>query len=177
VAASELDLPGGHYFWRCGRVYSDFSAGGRIGERNQVTEKSQPLFDFTDADLKTALGRALKFTVIGGIVLAAVLAVVYGWQTGLLLLAGVVVSATGLWEWQRLVAFINARLDNSQAAGAAAGLGAGRVMTTFILRLMLAGGILYVSLRCLHGSVYALVGGLILGIFFLTVEAVRMIRS
>ena len=142
-----------------------------------MTENSQPLFDFTDADLKAALRRAFQFTVAGGIILSAVLAIVYGWQTGLLVLAGAVISATGLWEWQRLVAFINARLDRSQAEGAAAGPGAGRVMTTFILRLLFAGGILYVSLRCLHGSVYALVGGLVLGIFFLTVEALRMIRS
>jgi hypothetical protein len=136
-----------------------------------VTESAHPLFDFTDADLKTALRRAFKTTVIVGAALAIVFAFIYGWQTGTLLLAGTVISATGLWEWQRLVAFINARLDNQKTAGA------GRVLTTFFLRLLLAGGILYGSLRCLHGSVYALIAGLVLGIFTLTVEAVRMIRS
>jgi hypothetical protein len=136
-----------------------------------VTESGLPIFDFTDADLKAVLRRAFKTTIIIGIVLAVVLTFAYGWQTGALLLAGTVISATGLWEWQRLVAFINARLDNQKSAGA------GRVLTTFILRLLLAGGILYGSLRCLHGSVYALVAGLVLGIFALTVEAVRMIRS
>jgi len=136
-----------------------------------VTESGLPIFDFTDADLKAALRRAFKMTAIIGIVLAVVLAFVYGWQTGALLFAGTVISATGLWEWQRLVAFINARLDNQKAAGA------GRVLSTFFLRLLLAGGILYVSLKCFHGSVYALVAGLALGIFALTVEAVRMIRS
>lgn len=136
-----------------------------------MTESAHPLFDFTDADLKTALRRAFKTTVIVGAALAIVFAFIYGWQTGTLLLAGTVISATGLWEWQRLVAFINARLDNQKTAGA------GRVLTTFFLRLLLAGGILYGSLRCLHGSVYALIAGLVLGIFTLTVEAVRMIRS
>lgn len=136
-----------------------------------MTESAHPLFDFTDADLKTALRRAFKTTVIVGAALAIVFAFIYGWQTGTLLLAGTVISATGLWEWQRLVAFINARLDNQKTAGA------GRVLTTFFLRLLLAGGILYGSLRCLHGSVYALMAGLVLGIFTLTVEAVRMIRS
>jgi len=136
-----------------------------------VTESGLPIFDFTDADLKAALRRAFKTTAIIGVVLALVLTFVYGWRTGALLLAGTIISATGLWEWQRLVAFINARLDNQKAAGA------GRVITTFFLRLLLAGGILYVSLRCFHGSVYALVAGLVLGIFALTVEAVRMIRS
>jgi ATP synthase I chain len=136
-----------------------------------VSESGLPIFDFTDADLKAALRRAFKTTAIVGAVLSVVLAFVYGWQTGALLLAGTIISATGLWEWQRLVALINAKLDNHKAAGA------GRVMTTFFLRLVLAGGLLYVSLRCLHGSVYALVAGLVLGIFALTVEAVRMIRS
>lgn len=136
-----------------------------------MTESGLPIFDFTDADLKAALRRAFKATVIIGVALALVLTFVHGWQTGALLLAGTIISATGLWEWQRLVAFINAKLDNQQAAGA------GRVLSTFFLRLVLAGGLLYVSLKCLHGSVYALVGGLALGIFALTVEAVRMIRS
>jgi Na+/H+-translocating membrane pyrophosphatase len=136
-----------------------------------VTESGLPIFDFTDADLKAALRRAFKTTAIIGIVLAVVLTFVYGWQTGALLLAGAIISATGLWEWQRLVAFINVRLDNQKTTGA------GRVMTTFLLRLLLAGGILYGSLKCFHGSVYALVAGLVLGVFTLTVEAVRMIRS
>lgn len=136
-----------------------------------MTESGIPILDFTDADLKAALRRAFKTTAIIGVALALALTFVYGWQTGALLLAGTIISATGLWEWQRLVAFINAKLDNQKAAGA------GRVVSTFFLRLVLAGGLLYVSLKCLHGSVYALVAGLALGIFALTVEAVRMIRS
>jgi hypothetical protein len=137
-----------------------------------VTDSGNPIFDFTDADLKAALRRAFKITAILGLVLAVVLAIVYGWQTGALLLAGAFISATGLWEWQRLVAFINARLDKQQSSG-----GAGRVVTMFSLRLLLAGGVLYVSLRCFHGSVYALVAGLGLAVFALTIEAVRLIRS
>lgn len=136
-----------------------------------MTESSHPIFDFTDADLKAALHRALKTTALLGVVLAIVLAFVYGWQTGALLLAGTIISATGLWEWQRLVAFINARLDHQKTTGT------GRVITSFLLRLLFAAGVLYVSLKCLHGSVYALVTGLALGIFALTIEAVRMIRS
>jgi len=136
-----------------------------------VTETGNPIFDFTDADLKAALRRAFKVTAIIGAALAIVLAFVYGWQTGTLLLIGAVISATGLWEWQRLVAFINARLDRQKTTGA------GRVATTFLLRLLFAAGLLYVSLRCLHGSIYALVAGLALGVFALTVEALRMIRS
>lgn len=136
-----------------------------------MTETGNPIFDFTDADLKAALRRAIKTTAITGVVLAVVLTFVYGWRTGILLLVGAVISATGLWEWQRLVAFINARLDQQKTTGA------GRVATTFLLRLLFAAGLLYVSLKFLHGSIYALVAGLALGVFALTVEAVRMIRS
>lgn len=136
-----------------------------------MTESSHPILDFSDADLNRALRRALLNTVTIGIVLAVVLTFTHGWQTGALLLAGTVISATGLWEWQKLVAFLNARLDNQKT------LGTGRVLSGFLLRLVFAAALLYVSLRCLHGSVYALVAGLGLAVFALTVEAVRMIRS
>lgn len=136
-----------------------------------MTESGNPIFDFTDADLKAALRRAFRATAIVGVILAVVLAFVYGWRTGALLLIGAVISATGLWEWQRLVAYINARLDKQKTTGA------GRVAATFLLRLLFAAGLLYVSLRCFHGSIYALVAGLALGVVALTVEAVRMIRS
>jgi hypothetical protein len=136
-----------------------------------VTDTGNTFLDFSDADLKAALRRALKTTVILGLALALAIGVLNGWQTGALLLAGALVSATGLWEWQRLVAFINARLDNQKAAGA------GRVMTMFFLRLLFAGGVLYGSLRCFHGSIYALVAGLGLAVLALTIEAVRLVRS
>jgi fatty acid desaturase len=81
-----------------------------------VTESGIPILDFTDADLKAALRRAFKTTAIIGVALALALTFVYGWQTGALLLAGTIISATGLWEWQRLVAFINAKLDNQNVS-------------------------------------------------------------
>ena len=53
-----------------------------------MTDSGNPIFDFTDADLKAALRRAFKITAILGLVLAVILTLVYGWQTGALLLAG-----------------------------------------------------------------------------------------
>ncbi|WP_081823698.1 ATP synthase subunit I [Pseudacidobacterium ailaaui] len=137
-----------------------------------MTESGNPMFDFSDADLKSALQRSLKATAIAGVVIAVVLAIAFGWQTGVLLLVGAAVSVTGIWEWQRLVAFINARLDNQRPSA-----GAGRVVAMFILRLILAGAALYLSLKYLNGSVYALIGGLGLAVLVLTIEAVRLIRS
>jgi hypothetical protein len=111
-----------------------------------------------------------------------VLLATLGWQTAMLLLAGSIVSASGLWEWQKLIAVINAKLD-AQPEGAGPdgqtprGPGATRVVLGFFLRLVVAGLVLYGSLRCFHGSVYALVGGLCLAAFALAVEAVRLVRS
>jgi ATP synthase I chain len=136
-----------------------------------VTESGNPFANFTDADLKAAFRRAFMTTAILGLVLASVLAIRSGWQTGALLLAGAIVSATGLWEWQRMVALVNARLDNQKTTSTA------RVVTMFFLRLLIAGGILYGSLKCFHGSIYALVAGLGLAVLALTIEAVRLVMS
>ncbi|HEX3438395.1 MAG TPA: ATP synthase subunit I [Pseudacidobacterium sp.] len=136
-----------------------------------MTDNGNFFLDFTDADLKAALARAFKTTAVLGVVLAIVLAIAVNWQTGLLLMVGAAISSTGLWEWQRLVAVINARLDKQRATGAA------RVVIMFFLRLLLAGALLYASLKCLHGSIYALVGGLGLAVLVLAIEVVRLIRS
>ena len=116
--------------------------------------------------------RALRLvailTAIGFVVLLATM----GWQTAMLLLAGALVSASGLWEWQKLIGVINARLDNQQSATSSTS-----VVLGFLLRLVFAGLVLYGSLRCFHGSVYALLGGLCLAVLALAVEAVRLVRS
>ena len=120
--------------------------------------------------------RALRLVAVLAAFACVALWVTMGWQTAMLLLAGALVSASGLWEWQKLITVINARLDHGHAPGGAGG-GATGVVLGFLLRLMIAGAVLYGSLRCFHGSVYALVGGLGLAAFSLAVEAVRLVRS
>src|SRR5215813_13711635 len=102
MAASTLDLYRRDHPWISRGLHSNLPAGCRIRKRIIVTETAHPLFDFSDAQLKAALRRAFKMTVIIGIVLAVALTFAYGWQTGALVLAGTIISATGLWEWQRL---------------------------------------------------------------------------
>jgi len=53
----------------------------------------------------------------------------------------------------------------------------GLVLTGFFLRLGLAFGIAYVSLKFLDGSVYALAGGLALGVLTLSFEGLRLVRT
>ena len=132
-----------------------------------------PFLDFTDAHLKAAMLRALRLVGILAAIGFVALWFAAGWQTAMLLLAGALVSASGLWEWQKLIAVINARLDG----GAQQAPGSTRVVVGFFLRLVLAAGVLYGSLRCFHGSVFALLGGVGLAAFALAVEAVRLLRS
>ena len=51
------------------------------------------------------------------------------------------------------------------------------VLVGFFTRLLLAVAALYVSLRFLDGSVYALAAGLGLGFFALTIEALKLVRA
>jgi Na+/H+-translocating membrane pyrophosphatase len=128
--------------------------------------------DFSDADLKASLMRAIRLTAILAVVLAVVLTVTIGWQSGILLLIGALISASGLWEWQRLIQAVNARLDQQQNPRPM-----GPVLVSFFLRLLVAGGLLYGSLKCFHGSVFALVAGLALAVVGLSIEAVRLVKA
>ena len=78
-----------------------------------------------------------------------------GWRAGVLLLAGALVSATGLYEWQQLIELMNAKLDNQKTPQST-----GWVLTMFFLRLGFAAVVIYVSLKCFRGPYYALVAGL-----------------
>jgi hypothetical protein len=127
--------------------------------------------EFTDADLKAALNRTLRTIAILAAILFVVVSLASGWRSGVLLVVGAAVSASGVYEWQRLIGVVNARLDNAQTPRPA-----GPVVAMFFLRLLLAGGLVYVSLKCFHGSIYALLAGLALAVVGLSIEAVRLVR-
>ena len=142
----------------------------------QVTQENEPLSglagSMTDAQLTGMLRRALRTVTVLAVVLFLILTFTVGWQTGLLLLAGAVISWTGIREWRNLALAVFAKLDNQQSVRPMA-----RTLVMFFLRLGMAVAILYVSLRCLHGSVYALVAGLGLAVVALSVEALRLLRQ
>ncbi len=125
----------------------------------------------TDERLRAAMRRAMRTVGFVALFAAAGLAAVYGWRTGAMLLVGAAVSLASLWEWQKLMAAIMAKLDDKKDVGSA------RVILGFFLRLFVAAAVLYVSLRSLHGSVYALLGGLLLAVVALAIEAGRLLRS
>lgn len=129
------------------------------------------LLNFTDADLRASMRRAMLLTVTLGIAGSVVLALVLGWGTGALFAAGALISVTGIYEWRQLIGIINAKLDHERTPRSS-----GFVLAMFFLRLGIAALILYASLKCFHGSFYALLAGLALAILALTVEAVRVLR-
>ena len=127
--------------------------------------------NMTDDDFRRLLGRSLRVVAILTPILFLVFTFTLGWQTGLLFLAGAVISWTGIWEWRSLSERIFAHLDNRKEPGTTR-----RTLVLFFLRLGLAIALLYVSLRCLNGTVYALVTGLGLAVVALTFEAIRFLR-
>jgi hypothetical protein len=126
----------------------------------------------TDEDLQQLLGRAIRTVVILALLLFVVFTLTMGWQSGLLELAGAVISYTGIREWRTLSRLVSATLDNRPAPSPM-----GRTLVMFFLRLAMVAGILYVSLRCLNGSVYALVAGIGLAVVALSIEAIRLLRQ
>jgi hypothetical protein len=126
----------------------------------------------TDEDFKVTIRRALRLLVVLCVAGVVLLWWKVGWQTAALLAVGAGISGSGIWEWMRLMVAVMERMD----AGAQA-RPMGRILVGFFLRLALTMVVLYVSLKHLNGSVYALAAGLGLGVFALTVEGLRLVKA
>jgi hypothetical protein len=127
---------------------------------------------FSDADFKRTILSALRLLVMITVVAAPVVGWKLGWQSAVLLLVGALISGSGLYEWLRLMSAVMVRMD-----GGAKARPMGMVLFGFFLRLGLTVVLLYVSLKVLNGSVYALAAGLALGVFALTVEGLRLMKA
>lgn len=127
---------------------------------------------FSDADFKRTILSALRLLVVITVVAAPVVGWKLGWQSAVLLLVGALISGSGLYEWLRLMTAVMVRMD-----GGAKARPMGMVLFGFFLRLGLTVVLLYVSLKFLNGSVYALAAGLALGVFALTVEGLRLMKA
>ncbi|AEU35721.1 ATP synthase subunit I [Granulicella mallensis] len=127
---------------------------------------------FSDDDFRRTMLRALRLLAIVTVVALPVLWWKLGWQSAVLLLVGSAISGSGLWEWLRLMTAVMARMD---VGGKARPMGL--VLVGFFLRLGLTIVVLYVSLKFLDGSVYALAAGIGLGIFALSFEALRLVKA
>lgn len=127
---------------------------------------------YTDEDFKRTITGALRLMAYA---LAVALPLTWwkaGWPSAALLAIGALISGSGLYEWLRLMTAVMARMD---VGGAARPMG--MILVGFFIRLGLTVVILYVSLRFLDGSVYALAGGLALGVFALSIEGLRLTKA
>lgn len=132
------------------------------------------LADFTDKDLQNALLRSLKLIAMLTLVAIPIVWALGHWQSAALFVVGAAVAALSLWEWRSLVTAVAGKFDLDPAARPRPMAG---VLIRFFLRFVLAAGALYVSLKCLHGSVYALIAGLALAMLAVTFEALRLLRK
>lgn len=99
-----------------------------------------------------------------------------GWPSAVLFIVGALISGSSLFEWLRLMTAVMSRMDSSSATSAPVRPLA-PVLIGFFLRLAIAVVLLYGSLKFVHGSAYALIAGLALGVLALSVEGVRLLRS
>jgi hypothetical protein len=130
---------------------------------------------FTDDDLRDVFNRALRSVVTALLVGIPIIWFAWGWRSMLLFVVGGVIAATGIVEWRQLMAAILVRLDTPGARGAPRPVGP--VVFWFFVRLVVAAGLLYVSLRSLDGKVAALILGIALAVAALLVEALRLFRG
>jgi hypothetical protein len=126
----------------------------------------------TDADFKRTIWSALRLMAVTTAVATPLVWWKMGWQSAMLLVVGAAISGSGLFEWLRLMTAVMVRMDSGEKARPM-----GLVLFGFFLRLGLTVVVLYVSLKFLNGSVYALAGGLALGVFALTIEGLRLMKA
>jgi hypothetical protein len=143
-----------------------------LSDSSSGTQRNLP--EFSDKDLQDALLRCMK--LIGALTLVAIPIVwaLWGWQSAILLVVGAGVAALSLWEWRSLVTNVAVMFEENPAAQPRP---MARVLIRFFLRFALAAAALYVSLKCLHGSVYALITGLALAMLAVTFQALSLLRK
>ena len=137
-----------------------------------MSQETHPIVDLTQADLDAMLKRALRNTLILGLISALAVTIGGGWRSGAMLATGTLISAASIFEWQRLVRVINAKLDKQETPRSAPA-----VVIFFVLRLTIFAGVIYGSLKCFQGSVIALLCGLGLAALAIGWEAISMLRD
>jgi Na+/H+-translocating membrane pyrophosphatase len=137
-----------------------------------MTEETQSLAALTEDGLEVLLKRAIRNTLILGILTAVVILIASGWQNAAVFATGALISAASILEWLRLVRLMKARMKKQKAQR-----GAFLVIAFFLLRLLFFAAAIYGSLKCFQGSVIALICGLSLAVATLMWEAIRMLRD
>ena len=137
-----------------------------------TTEETPPLAGLSDEALQAILRRAIRDTLILGLVATVIVWIAAGWRNAAMLAVGAAISAASILEWQRLIRLINARLDERKSPS-----GAVTVVVFFVVRLAIFAAAIYGSLKCFQGSAIALLCGLGLAMIAMAWEALRLLRE
>jgi uncharacterized membrane protein len=137
-----------------------------------MTNETSPIGDLTDEALQALLKRAIRDTLILGLIAALILLVASGWRNAAMLAVGAVISAASIMEWQRLIRLFNDRLDQQKTPK-----GAATVVVFFMIRLAIFAAAIYGSLKCFRGSAIALLCGLGLAMIAMAWEALRLLKN
>jgi uncharacterized membrane protein len=137
-----------------------------------MTNEISPIGDLTDQALQALLKRAIRDTLILGLIATLILLVASGWRNAAMLAVGAIISAASIMEWQRLIRLFNDRLDQQKTPK-----GATTVVVFFMIRLAIFAAAIYGSLKCFRGSAIALLCGLGLAMIAMAWEALRLLKS
>ncbi len=137
-----------------------------------MTQHAQPMAEMSDELLYAKLRRAMRNTLILGIIPSVVVGIASGWRNAAMLLTGMLISAASIWEWRRLARLISARLDHQRTP-----MGTPLVVFFFLIRLGIFAAAIYGSLKFIHGSSIALLCGLSLALFTISWEALEWLRE
>jgi uncharacterized membrane protein len=137
-----------------------------------MTDETSPMAGLTDEALQALLKRAMRATLILGLIATLILFFASSWRNASMLAVGAVISAASILEWQRLIRLINDRLDQKKAPR-----GAAAVVAFFMIRLAIFAAAIYGSLKCFQGSAIALLCGLGLAMIAMAWEALRLLKN
>jgi uncharacterized membrane protein len=137
-----------------------------------MTEESHSIVDISEEDQQALLQRAMRNTLVLGLLSSLALLIGSGWRSAAMLLTGTLISAASILEWRRLLRVINAKLNNRKTPRSAPA-----VVLFFVLRLTVFAGVIYGSLKCFQGSVVALLCGLGLAALTIGWEVVALLRD
>lgn len=137
-----------------------------------MTNETSPVEGLTDQALQALFKRAIRDTVILGLIATLILLFASGWRNASMFAVGATISAASILEWQRLIRLLNDRLDQAKTSR-----GAGPVVVFFMIRLAVFAAAIYGSLKCFQGSAIALLCGLGLAMIAMAWEALRLLKD
>jgi uncharacterized membrane protein len=137
-----------------------------------MTDETSPVAGLTDQALQALLKRAMRDTLILGLIVTLTLLFASGWRNAAMLAVGAMISAASILEWQRLIRLLNDRLDQKKTPR-----GAAAVVVFFMIRLAVFAAAIYGSLKCFQGSAIALLCGLGLAMIAMAWEVLRLLKD